>query len=309
MKKKLTAVALVVCMLAVMLVGASLAYFTDNDKVKNTFTVGNVDIDLWEYTGEKIKGEDDKEIPKKEQTGHTYTGLMPTDKLTKEPVIENTSKTNTAYVRVAVVMNKLKEINDSIDKVYENLETPKTDAGIQAIYDKVFDGWGLSYLKTDDEPRRLWMDEADHSSTEKVDVIGIDMWSRNDESYGQFSEANLFQSENEKNSYGDGIVYIGEGWTSYYQNAAKVNERVFVFYLKMEPESSYQLFNGLNVPADFSNAVTVKYDGKDRTFDQMSMFDGLNIGIYADAIQIEGFNTHVDAFNALEAEHPLGWWN
>ena len=48
MKKKLTAVALVVCMLAIMLVGASLAYFTDKDEATNTFTVGNVSIDLIE---------------------------------------------------------------------------------------------------------------------------------------------------------------------------------------------------------------------------------------------------------------------
>ncbi len=48
MKKKLTAVALVVCMLAIMLVGASLAYFTDTDDATNTFTMGKVDITLTE---------------------------------------------------------------------------------------------------------------------------------------------------------------------------------------------------------------------------------------------------------------------
>lgn len=48
MKKKLTAVALVVCMLAIMLVGASLAYFTDKGEATNTFTMGKVDIELTE---------------------------------------------------------------------------------------------------------------------------------------------------------------------------------------------------------------------------------------------------------------------
>ena len=309
MKKKIVALCLVVALALTAVGGATLAYFTDKDQVNNNFTIGNIDIDLWEYTGEEIEGQDGEKVPVKEQLGHDYTGLMPTSKLTKEPVIENLSEANDAYVRVAIVVNKLEEINDSIDKVYENLETPKTDAEIQAIYDEVFNGWGLSYLKTAAEPRRLWMDEADHPSTTDVEVIGIDMWSRNDATYGQFSEANLFQSENEQNSYGDGIVYIGEGWSSYYQNAANVNERVFVFYLKMAPKSSYQLFDGLNVPADFSNAVTVKYNGADRTFNQMAMFDGLDIGIYTDAIQTTGFNSYVDAFTALEAEHPLGWWN
>lgn len=48
MKKKLTAIALVVALLAVAVIGGTLAYFTDADSAKNTFTVGNVKIDLIE---------------------------------------------------------------------------------------------------------------------------------------------------------------------------------------------------------------------------------------------------------------------
>lgn len=48
MKKKITAIALVVCLVAVAIVGGSLAYFTDEEKATNTFTVGNVDITLTE---------------------------------------------------------------------------------------------------------------------------------------------------------------------------------------------------------------------------------------------------------------------
>ena len=48
MKKKITALCLCVALLAVAVVGASLAYFTDTDKATNTFTVGNVKIDLIE---------------------------------------------------------------------------------------------------------------------------------------------------------------------------------------------------------------------------------------------------------------------
>lgn len=48
MKKKLTAIALVVALLAVAVIGGTLAYFTDTDSAKNTFTVGNVKIDLIE---------------------------------------------------------------------------------------------------------------------------------------------------------------------------------------------------------------------------------------------------------------------
>ena len=48
MKKKITAIALVVCLVAVAVVGGSLAYFTDTDDATNTFTVGKVDITLTE---------------------------------------------------------------------------------------------------------------------------------------------------------------------------------------------------------------------------------------------------------------------
>ena len=48
MKKKLTAIFLCVALAAIAIVGASLAYFTDTDSVTNTFTVGNVKIDLIE---------------------------------------------------------------------------------------------------------------------------------------------------------------------------------------------------------------------------------------------------------------------
>ena len=48
MKKKVTALCLCVALLAVAVVGASLAYFTDTKSATNTFTVGNVKIDLIE---------------------------------------------------------------------------------------------------------------------------------------------------------------------------------------------------------------------------------------------------------------------
>ena len=54
MKKKLTAIFLCVALVAIAIVGASLAYFTDTDNETNTFAVGNVKIELIEQQrGEK----------------------------------------------------------------------------------------------------------------------------------------------------------------------------------------------------------------------------------------------------------------
>mgnify|MGYP000454696148 CR=1 FL=1 len=57
MKKKLVTVCLVACMAVTAVAGGTLAYFTDEAKKDNTFTVGNVDITLNEdnWDGENAK--------------------------------------------------------------------------------------------------------------------------------------------------------------------------------------------------------------------------------------------------------------
>lgn len=47
-KKKSIALIAVIALVAVALIGTTLAYFTDTDEEKNTFTIGNVSIDLIE---------------------------------------------------------------------------------------------------------------------------------------------------------------------------------------------------------------------------------------------------------------------
>lgn len=53
MKKKVLSIALVLSLLAIM-VGGTLAYFTAEDEVKNTFTVGSVKIEIYENDEETV---------------------------------------------------------------------------------------------------------------------------------------------------------------------------------------------------------------------------------------------------------------
>jgi len=82
-----TAVAIV----ALMIVGATLAWFTDNDSVTNVVTFGNVDVDLTE--------EGENPTP---DGGLEFEDVVPGDKLEKKPVITNTGA-NDAFIRVKVV--------------------------------------------------------------------------------------------------------------------------------------------------------------------------------------------------------------
>ena len=135
MKKKVTALCLCVALLAVAVVGASLAYFTDTDKATNTFTVGNVKIDLIEsrYHRQGSGSSGDTSIPAPTQTasGMKYVSdgatiftdeeikadaanysayisergknMVPGKKIAKSPYVVNTGS-NDAYIRIRVMI-------------------------------------------------------------------------------------------------------------------------------------------------------------------------------------------------------------
>lgn len=297
-KRKIVTLALVAAIAVTSIAGATMAYFTDlNHKVENVFTIGNgIKIDLVEQVGIDDAVETSRE-------GYVYENVQPTNKLVKVPTITNTGS-NEAYVRVAVVINNLSDINDAIDGVYE--AKGYTPEQIQAVYDNVFDGWGVNYNKRDPiaegfSSRRMWMDSR--VVTGSPVLCNIDTYARlADDTYGMYDVENQFMSQVEKDRLDptsglyspEGFIYEDE--LSYYSAAVNADERVYVFYLKLDAGWSYTLFNGLNIPADFNN-------------DQMAMFDGLKINVYADAIQTAGFDTFVDAFNTLQNEHAIGWWN
>ena len=95
MKKKKTILAAVVLLL-VFVVGGAIAYFTDTDFATNTFTIGNVDIDLVESTWENLDtatvDKNDNDIP------DAAEDMMPGETVDKDPVIKNLSTKNPAYV-------------------------------------------------------------------------------------------------------------------------------------------------------------------------------------------------------------------
>ena len=135
MKKKLLVLSLCVSLAAIAIAGASLAYFTDTKSATNTFTVGNVKIDLIEsrFHREGNDNSGDTSIPDPTQTasgmeyvtdGHKaftddeikadaekyseYIGergknMVPGRNFAKCPYVVNTGA-NDAYVRIRVMI-------------------------------------------------------------------------------------------------------------------------------------------------------------------------------------------------------------
>ena len=136
MKKKFTAIFLCVALVAIAVVGTSLAYFTDTKSATNTFTVGNVKIKLIESkfhrTGSDNSGDTSVEDPTAKASGmehipdnwtiftddeikadaETYkdeylavkgANMVPGRNVVKCPYVVNTGA-NDAYVRIRVMI-------------------------------------------------------------------------------------------------------------------------------------------------------------------------------------------------------------
>ena len=135
MKKKLLVLGLCVALAAIAIAGASLAYFTDTKSATNTFTVGNVKIDLIEsrYHREGNDNSGDTSIPDPTQTasgmeyvktgnkaftddeikadavhygdyiGERGKNMVPGRNVAKCPYVVNTGA-NDAYIRIRVMI-------------------------------------------------------------------------------------------------------------------------------------------------------------------------------------------------------------
>lgn len=85
MKKKIIAISMTACIALTAAIGATLAYFTDNKSVENTFTVGNVAIELTEPSWSEPEA------------------VQPGIEMAKDPTVENTGNNN-AWIRVNVTV-------------------------------------------------------------------------------------------------------------------------------------------------------------------------------------------------------------
>ena len=94
MKKKIVALSLVVALVAIAIVGASLAYFTDKDEATNVFTVGNVDI--------KLEENFEQNSTLRPSTGSAQLGTLKNG--VKKEVYVTNEGTEDAYVRVHIAI-------------------------------------------------------------------------------------------------------------------------------------------------------------------------------------------------------------
>jgi len=118
---KKTSKVLLTMLCAVLLVAASvmgtLAYLTSADTVLNTFTVGDVEIDLWEHVADE-NGAITGAIT---QTGNTYEEILPGHTYSKDPTVTVKADSEACYVRMLVTVTYDEDADEYLAKYdYKN---------------------------------------------------------------------------------------------------------------------------------------------------------------------------------------------
>ena len=94
-KRRVLVLALAVCLTAILAIGGTLAYFTDQDSATNTFTMGaGVSIDLFEHNA------DGKEVDER-----TYGNVVPGVAYDKDPAVRNIGSSD-AWIRMNVTLTR-----------------------------------------------------------------------------------------------------------------------------------------------------------------------------------------------------------
>lgn len=101
MKKRTVALVLAIVLVFAVAVGGTVAYLTSTANVKNTFTVGSVDIKLDEA---KVTPDGKAVTPAERVTANDYK-LMPGHVYTKDPTVTVLNGSEESYVRMKVTFN------------------------------------------------------------------------------------------------------------------------------------------------------------------------------------------------------------
>lgn len=168
MKKKIVAFMMVICMLAIALIGSTLAYFTDNDSVKNVMTMGNVDIEQIEQERDPAGGlkpftQGKMLLPmggatawaEEEVTvnGDSFKVFASENALDKIVTVKNNGNSD-AYVRTIVALEAGKSENEAKSMWYNNLAVSDNSDGTQVICEdndlfvKIGDTWFIIVVYT-----------------------------------------------------------------------------------------------------------------------------------------------------------------
>lgn len=267
-KRKILTLALSICMIAILVVGGTLAYMTDTDNQKNEFTIGNVKINLDEV---KI-GTDENGYPVTGTTrteGNQIYKLRPNFTIDKDPTITLLEGSEDAYMGAIVTIKcGSAQPTDDTGKILTD------DNGNQLT-------WNLHTL-IGGAGNNIDITKKAEVMGEKVSIISgglIDLPSEYVADWHGLS-VHEHKADNPKYAVYQKVVKAGEEWVLY-------------IFLEQPYEAGDKevLFKNMNIPASYAN-------------NEMAVLEDLEINVQAFATQADGFDS---CYEALTTAFKTEW--
>ena len=275
MKKKITAIFLCVALVAIAIVGASLAYFTDTDSATNTFTVGNVKIDLIEsrYHREGNDNSGDTDIPDPQHTASGMKYVTDGHKAFTDEEIKADAANYSAYI---TERGKNMVPGKNIAKSPYVINTGANEAYIR-----------IRVMIPSDANRDYWQARSGGVIESQFCTTAI--------TSGEFMH-------NDKTTYNPFIDASGKG----YIDENNVGYDVYTFIrtepLKPGEMTEWNVWNYVGIADEATSANVQKAINKGAILVSEDGTMTVNVLVQADAIQAEGFADAKAAFAAFDAQ-------
>ena len=275
MKKKLTAIFLCVALAAIAIVGASLAYFTDTKSAKNTFTVGNVKIDLIEsrYHRQGSGSSGDTSIPAPTQTASGMKYLKDGVKAFTDDEIKADAANYSAYIGER---GKNMVPGKNIAKSPYVINTGANDAYIR-----------IRVMIPSDANRDYWQARSGGVIESQFCSTAI--------TSGEFMH-------NDKTTYNPFIDASGRGYVD--ENGVKYDVYTFIRNEPLKPGemTEWNVWNYIGIADEATSANIQKAIDKRAILKSEDGTVTANVLVQADAIQSEGFDDAAAAWTAFDAQ-------
>ena len=221
MKKKILAMCLCVAMLAIAIVGGTLAYFTDTDEATNTFTTAKVNIAL----NEQQRGENGLEAFENEKVLYPIVGSAQGEK------DEMGMPTAANYIDKIITIKNLEDSTDAYVRLYIAIPSVLDNVG-NAGMNVLHFNWGNNFETGEYtvEDYKNWGAETLLVQDFNIDGINYNIYYRD---YNKVMEA-----DTETGS----AAYVG-----FYMDAN----------VDYDNENGYYTINGEEIEYDFSNGVNI----------------------------------------------------
>ena len=275
MKKKITAIFLCVALVAIAIAGASLAYFTDTKSATNTFTVGNVKIDLIEsrYHRQGSGSSGDTSIPSPTQTASGMKYVSDGSKAFTDEEIKADAANYSAYIGER---GKNMVPGKNIAKCPYVINTGDNDAYVR-----------IRVMIPSDANRDYWQARSGGVIESQFCTTAI--------TSGEFMH-------NDKTTYNPFIDASGRGYVD--ENGVKYDVYTFIRTEPLKPGemTNWNVWNYIGIADEATSANIQKAIDKGAILKAEDGTLTVNVLVQADAIQAEGFTDAKAAFAAFDAQ-------